>query len=131
MSKSKIGTWIGLILIALGGAAGALGHSVPAATVLISLGAVLTGVGQSVIGSACVLCALLPVMMACTKAQGVAVAVATIDATVCVLNHSQEPVQQIVKDCDGVTAEDVIKILDAHTAAEVRERADRAAKGQR
>jgi len=120
MSQSKLVTWIGLILIALGGAAGGLGHSVPSAAVLISVGAALAGVGRSLIGAAVFWLAMLS---GCTKAQGVAIGVATIDATVCVLNHSQEPIEQIVKDCDGVVAEDVVKILDAHKAAEVREQA--------
>ena len=122
MSKSKIGTWIGLILIAVGGAAGAIGHSVPSATVLISLGAALAALGQSLAATASVLLFSL-CATGCTKAQGVAIGVATIDATVCVLNHSQEPIEQIVKDYDGVVAEDVVKILDAHKAAEVREQA--------
>lgn len=131
MSKSKIGTIFGLILIAIGGALGGLGHSVPAAAVLITVGAALTATGQALFGASAILLLIFArLSMACTTAQGTAIAVATIDATVCVLNHSQEPIPQIVKDCDGVTAEDVIKILDAHKGAEMREK-DAAAAGVR
>lgn len=49
--------------------------------------------------------------------QGSATVQAGVDLAVCVLNHAQEPIAQIVTDCGAGTAEDVIKILDAHTAA--------------
>lgn len=55
--------------------------------------------------------------------QGVATVTAGIDLAVCVLNHSQEPIQQIVTDCGAATAQDVIRILDAHAAAKNRESA--------
>lgn len=49
--------------------------------------------------------------------------VATIaDITVCILNHSREPIAQIAKDCGPQATEDVItKILDAHHANAIRE----------
>lgn len=40
---------------------------------------------------------------------------------ICILNHSDEPVDQIVKDCNGATAQLVADILAAHRAAEERE----------
>ena len=52
--------------------------------------------------------------------QGSATVRAGVDLAICVLNHSQEPIAQIVTDCGAGTAEDVIKILDAHTAAMAR-----------
>jgi hypothetical protein len=55
--------------------------------------------------------------------QGAATVTAGVDLAVCVLNHINEPIQQIVTDCGAATAQDVIRILDAHRAAEVRERA--------
>jgi hypothetical protein len=56
--------------------------------------------------------------------QGAATVQAGVDLAVCVLNHSNEPIQQIVTDCGASTAGDVIKILDAHRAAMMREKAD-------
>jgi small neutral amino acid transporter SnatA (MarC family) len=49
--------------------------------------------------------------------QGAASVTAGIDLAICALDHSSEPIAQIVTDCGASTAEDVIKILDAHTAA--------------
>ena len=49
--------------------------------------------------------------------QGAATVTAGVDLAVCVLNHSSEPVAQIVTDCGAAAAADVIRILDAHTAA--------------
>jgi hypothetical protein len=62
---------------------------------------------------------------ACTKAQGTAIETAGIDSAVCVLNHWGETPEQIVHDCAGVTLPDVVKILDAHKAAEVQEKASK------
>lgn len=55
--------------------------------------------------------------------QGAATVTAGVDLAVCVLNHVNEPIQQIVTDCGAATAQDVVKILDAHRAAVVREMA--------
>lgn len=52
--------------------------------------------------------------------QGSATVQAGVDLAICVLNHSQEPIAQIMTDCGAGTAEDVIKILDAHTSAMAR-----------
>lgn len=52
--------------------------------------------------------------------QGAAAVTAGIDLAVCVLNHSNEPIQQIVTDCGAATAQDVVRILDAHQAAMTR-----------
>ncbi|HYM68823.1 MAG TPA: hypothetical protein VEZ44_04445 [bacterium] len=60
---------------------------------------------------------------ACTPAQQVATEHGVVDLLICVLNHSTEPVNQIVTDCGASSAESVIAILDAHHAAEAREKA--------
>jgi len=52
--------------------------------------------------------------------QGAASVKAGVDLAICVLNHSSEPVAQIVTDCGAGAAADVIAILDAHTAAMAR-----------
>jgi len=62
----------------------------------------------------------IPLLVGCSwlaSPQGAAAVTAGIDLAVCVLNHAQEPVAQIVTDCGASTAQDVIRILDAHTAA--------------
>ena len=66
---------------------------------------------------------LLPLLLLCcscswlSSPQGAATVTAGVDLAVCVLNHSSEPVAQIVTDCGAAAAADVIRILDAHTAA--------------
>jgi hypothetical protein len=55
-----------------------------------------------------------------TSPQGAATVRAGVDLAICVLNHVNEPVAQIATDCGAATAEDVIKIMDAHRAAIVR-----------
>ncbi len=52
--------------------------------------------------------------------KGAATEQAGVDLAVCVLNHVNEPVSQIVTDCGAAVAEDVVKILDAHRAAMAR-----------
>ena len=52
--------------------------------------------------------------------QGAATEQAGVDLAVCVLNHLGEPVAQIVTDCGAAEVADVIKIIDAHTAAMIR-----------
>jgi len=56
-----------------------------------------------------------------SQGQGVAVATAGVDLAVCVLSHFGEPVSQIVKDCGAGTAQDVVRIIDAHKAAMTQE----------
>ena len=70
--------------------------------------------GLGVILFCCVRCSWLQ------SPQGSATVQAGVDLAICVMNHSQEPIAQIVTDCGAGTAEDVIKILDAHTAAMAR-----------
>lgn len=60
-------------------------------------------------------------VMACTKAQGGAVVAGGIDVALCVLNHSTEPPATIAVTCGVGAVEDVVKILDAHRAAAIRE----------
>lgn len=55
--------------------------------------------------------------------QGQQTVTTAVDLTICVLNHSTEPVEQIATDCGAQTISDVVKILDAHKAAELREAA--------
>jgi hypothetical protein len=55
--------------------------------------------------------------------QGVATIKGGVDLAICVLNHEGEPVPQIVTDCGASSAEDVVRILDAHRAAVTREMA--------
>lgn len=55
--------------------------------------------------------------------QGTATETAAADLAVCVLNHITEPVQQIATDCGAAVVSDVVKIIDAHNAAEAREKA--------
>lgn len=55
--------------------------------------------------------------------QGTATETAAVDLSVCVLNHITEPVQQIATDCGAALVSDVVKIIDAHNAAEAREKA--------
>jgi hypothetical protein len=67
--------------------------------------------------------ALAFTLASCTKAQGTAIENATVDATVCVLNHSQEPPEKIAVECGIASVPDVLKVVDAHRAAEAREQA--------
>lgn len=60
----------------------------------------------------------------CTKQQGTQVIRVTVDTIVCVLDHENDPPLQIAAECGVADVQDVIAILDAHRAAEVRERAD-------
>ena len=60
-------------------------------------------------------------VMGCTKAQGGAVVTGGIDVALCVLNHSTEPPATIAAECGVAAVEDVVKILDAHRAAAIRE----------
>jgi len=41
---------------------------------------------------------------------------------VCILNHDQEPIAQIVADCAGATVQVVSDVLGAHRAAMERQR---------
>lgn len=69
---------------------------------------------------------IIAAVVSCTPAQVQSVETGGIGVAVCVLNHAQEPPEQIAKDCAGVTVEQVIAILDAHKAAEDREKAQAA-----
>lgn len=64
-------------------------------------------------------------LWACTKVQGVQVATITVDTLVCVLDHETEPPTQIAIECGLADVQQVIAIIDAHRAAEVREAADK------
>jgi hypothetical protein len=67
---------------------------------------------------------LVVLLLACSwlsSPQGTASVTAGVDTAVCVLNHAQEPPIQIAKTCGVAAVEDVVKILDAHTASAVRE----------
>ena len=101
---------------------------ITAASLLSALGAVFTDAPGTAAKMAALkmaarvtgLLALLLFAVRCSwlsSPQGAATVTAGIDLAVCVLNHAQEPIAQIVTDCGAGTAEDVIKILDAHTAA--------------
>lgn len=72
-------------------------------------------------------CGLLAIVDAgswgCTKQQGVEVATIGVDTLVCVLNHEADPPTQIAIECDVADVQQVLTILEAHRAAEVRERA--------
>ncbi len=75
-----------------------------------------------VITLACASPVYLFVMISClTPSQVKSTVEGGIDVTICILNHSNEPPPQILKDCGAVSLEDVIKVIDAHKAAEVRE----------
>jgi hypothetical protein len=52
--------------------------------------------------------------------QGVATIKTGVDLAICVLNHSQEPIPQIVTDCGAAAASDVIAILDAHNKGDTK-----------
>lgn len=53
--------------------------------------------------------------------KGPVIAAGVADVTLCVLEHSTEPPEQIASECAGITVADVIRILQAHKAAELRE----------
>ncbi len=79
--------------------------------------------GGARIAAVCLWMGMAVSVMRCSwlqSPQGAATVQAGVDLAICVLNHSQEPIAQIVTDCGAGTAEDVIKILDAHTAAMAR-----------
>lgn len=129
-----------LVLVAAGGAVAAIAKAHPeyqwtgvAIAILGALGNMFTESPQAsakmarltkALGKAAPLAILMLCCAGCSLFQGpkgAAVEQAGIDLSVCVLNHVTEPVQQIVTDCGAAAAEDVIKILDSHRAAEVRE----------
>lgn len=120
--------WVLLAASAIGAAATALAQTDPGHVgiyhaVVAVMGAVVSyfGLTSPKIGAAIALLLVVSGCGACTKAQTTQVVQAGVDATICVLNHSSEPPIEIVKACAGVTVEDVVKILDAHKAAENRE----------
>ncbi len=128
-----------LVLVAAGGEVAAIAEAHPeyqwtgvAISVLGALGNMFTEAPQAAAKMARLTAALgkaapLAILMLCfagcawfTPAKTAAVEQAGVDLAVCVLNHVTEPIQQIVTDCGAATAEDVIKILDAHRAAMAR-----------
>ena len=56
-----------------------------------------------------------------SQGKGAAVATGGVDLAVCVLTHWGETPPQIVHDCGAGTVQDVVKIIDAHKAAEIQE----------
>jgi hypothetical protein len=73
------------------------------------------------------LAALLFAIAACSGCSwlqspgGQKVETVTFDTAVCILNHVKDPPAQIAVECGVATIEDVVKVLDAHRAAMVRE----------
>lgn len=134
-----------VVLAGLGPALVALEHARPAWGWLASLASVISAIGAGIhvdppgtsakmarmvraLGKASCTGAVMlfaaVVSSGCSLFQGprgAAVETAGIDLAVCVLNHVTEPVQQIVTDCGAATAQDVVRILDAHRAALARE----------
>lgn len=59
----------------------------------------------------------------CTTQQATQVATVTVDTLVCILDHETDAPLQIAAECGVADVQAVITILDAHRAAETRERA--------
>ena len=57
----------------------------------------------------------------CKKAQQQQAVVGGVAGGVCILNHVNEPPAQIAVDCGVASVADVVKVIDAHRAAMVRE----------
>lgn len=60
-------------------------------------------------------------LASCSGAQRQAEIKTGIDVTICVLEHVTDPPETLVTKCGATSLEDVLRILDAHKAAEVRE----------
>lgn len=60
----------------------------------------------------------------CTKEQGSQAVQVSVDATICVLQHFDDPPLKIAEECGIPAVEDVVRILDAHKAAMARQLAD-------
>lgn len=75
-------------------------------------------------GATLALCVILGGSLACQACSPATISkveTVSIDSTVCVLNHFSDPPAQIASECGIAAIEDVVKVLEAHRAAMVRE----------
>lgn len=134
MSTSKFATWVGLMLVALGGGAAGLAHSLPAATILVTLGTVFTALGDSLLAkSAAAVSALWATCMlqACAVPPNVVQGgVAGVELAICVMNtfskdkaagkSDGDAIADCIVQC-GTDAATISRIIDAQKAATYRE----------